>query len=198
MLVIRAIDPSDAVDLFCEYPPSEGLTPIQCGTFCRDRGLVAFAAERGEELAGFAVAESDARAIHFLNLEGDATTCGVLLDRLARLAGERDVSGWCPADREDVRRLLEERGFERRYRDDFMGVPCYLYHCNRNESEGWVMEGLTESRRKEIFLALVEAQDANASVVKSRKGVAKRFGIDDRQLRSIEQEGLDAEWPPLA
>ena len=136
MLVIRAIDPSDAVDLFCEYPPSEGLTPTQCGSFCRGRGLVAFAAERGGELAGFAVAESDARAIHLLTLEGDATTCGLLLDRLTRMAGERDVSGWCPADREDVRRLLEERGFGQKYRDDFMGVPCYLYHFDRSGSEG--------------------------------------------------------------
>jgi len=56
---------------------------------------------------------------------------------------------------------------------------------------------LPESVRKEIFLALVEAQDHEMSVAQSRKLIAERFGVTDTQLRQIEREGLDKEWPPL-
>jgi NADH:ubiquinone oxidoreductase subunit E len=54
-----------------------------------------------------------------------------------------------------------------------------------------------ESRRKEIFQALVDAQDQEMSVAQSRKFVAERFGVTESQVRRIEQEGLDHEWPPL-
>jgi hypothetical protein len=56
---------------------------------------------------------------------------------------------------------------------------------------------LPEPRRKEIFLALVEAQDGGASVVESRRLIAKRFGLTVQQVRRVEQEGLDNEWPSL-
>jgi 2-hydroxychromene-2-carboxylate isomerase len=56
---------------------------------------------------------------------------------------------------------------------------------------------IPEERRREIFLALVEAQDQDMSVPESRETVARRFGIDARQLRAIEQEGLNNTWPPL-
>ena len=56
---------------------------------------------------------------------------------------------------------------------------------------------LSEPQRKNIFLALVEAQDERMSVLRSRNAVAKRFRVSDRQVRRIEQEGLDNEWPPL-
>ena len=56
---------------------------------------------------------------------------------------------------------------------------------------------LSLEERKAIFLALVEAQDGEMGVVKSRKAIAERFAISDRQVRRIEQEGLDGEWPPL-
>ena len=58
-------------------------------------------------------------------------------------------------------------------------------------------ESLPQARRKEIFLALVEAQDTKRGVVMSRKEIARRFGITERQLRKIEQEGVDGDWPPL-
>jgi hypothetical protein len=54
-----------------------------------------------------------------------------------------------------------------------------------------------EPRRKEIFLALVEAQDHRMSPAESRKLVAERFGVSEGQVRQIEREGLDNEWPPL-
>jgi hypothetical protein len=58
-------------------------------------------------------------------------------------------------------------------------------------------EPLTEPRRKEIFLALVDAQDHEMTVVQSRKLIADRFGLKDSQIRDIEREGLDNQWPPL-
>lgn len=58
-------------------------------------------------------------------------------------------------------------------------------------------EAPPEVLRREIFLALVEAQDQSLGVRKSRKVVAERFGISVGVLKDIEQEGLDHEWPPL-
>jgi hypothetical protein len=58
-------------------------------------------------------------------------------------------------------------------------------------------ESVPEPRRKEIFLALVDAQDHEMSVAQSRKLVAERFGITEGQVRHIESEGLDKDWPPL-
>jgi len=58
-------------------------------------------------------------------------------------------------------------------------------------------EHLSEVRRQEIFLALVEAQDHDLSVAQSRKLVAERFGVSESQVRQIEREGLEREWPPL-
>ncbi len=58
-------------------------------------------------------------------------------------------------------------------------------------------EPLSESRRKEIFLALVDAQDQEMSVAQSRQLITKRFNITEKKIRQIEQEGLDKGWPPL-
>ena len=60
-----------------------------------------------------------------------------------------------------------------------------------------VEELLPETRRKEIFLALVETQDKRVGVARSRQVVAGQFGVSVDQIRQIEQEGLDCEWPPL-
>jgi hypothetical protein len=56
---------------------------------------------------------------------------------------------------------------------------------------------LSEESRKEIFLALVQAQDQNMGVLQSRGYIRERFGLTDRQVRKIEDEGLDKQWPPL-
>jgi hypothetical protein len=56
---------------------------------------------------------------------------------------------------------------------------------------------LSQEQRMEVFKALVEAQDGEVGVAQSRKEVAQRFGLTDRQLRQIEQEGVDGDWPPL-
>jgi hypothetical protein len=56
---------------------------------------------------------------------------------------------------------------------------------------------LAEPQRKEIFLALVDAQDHDLSVAESRRHIAQRFGVSEQQVRQIEREGLDNGWPPL-
>ena len=61
-----------------------------------------------------------------------------------------------------------------------------------------VNKSLSVEERKQIFLALVEAQDSRMGVPESRKAVAEQFSLSEEQVRRIEQEGLDGEWPPLA
>jgi hypothetical protein len=56
---------------------------------------------------------------------------------------------------------------------------------------------ISEDRRKEIFLALVDAQDHELGVSQSRKLIATRFGLSEGQIRRIEREGIDRQWPPL-
>ena len=190
--------PGLGVALLTESLSTEDMTHEQCREVCLDRGLVALVTEDGDEQVGFAVAESDHEAVRFLLLDGDMATCGLLLERLERLAGERDVAGWCPAARRDVRGLLEKRGFRRLFRGRFLCCENDFYHHDRNDGgHALAREGLSEGERRSIFLALVEAQDGEKGVVKSRKDVARRFGITDRRLREIEREGIDAEWPPL-
>jgi hypothetical protein len=123
MLIIRAADPS-------EFLP---LTPRQRDALCARRGLLALAAERGAARLGYAVAESHPQAVHFLDLDGDTETCRALLSRLVRVAGERNMSGWVPRERADVRRLLRRLGFVRLGKGRFRGRPSYLYFWDRNE-----------------------------------------------------------------
>ncbi len=58
-------------------------------------------------------------------------------------------------------------------------------------------EELSEDRRKEIFLAVVNAQDQEMDVAESRKFVAERYSVSINQIRQIEREGMDNHWPPL-
>jgi len=64
-------------------------------------------------------------------------------------------------------------------------------------SHGQAEANLPESRRKEIFLALVDIQDHEMAVPQSRKLVAEQFGVSEQQIKEIEREGLDGQWPPL-
>jgi len=56
---------------------------------------------------------------------------------------------------------------------------------------------IAESRRREIFAALVAAQDAGAPVTRSRSEVADQFDLTREEVVAIEREGLDNDWPPL-
>jgi hypothetical protein len=54
---------------------------------------------------------------------------------------------------------------------------------------------LPEELRREIFLALVVAQDQGMTVLQSRKAIARRFTISQDSLVKIEHEGLENDWP---
>jgi hypothetical protein len=56
---------------------------------------------------------------------------------------------------------------------------------------------LSEEQRKQVFFALVHAQDHEMEVAQSRPHVAARYGLIEGQVRQIEREGLDYRWPPL-
>ena len=56
---------------------------------------------------------------------------------------------------------------------------------------------LPEPQRQDLFRALVEAQDGGMSVQESRRYVAERFGVTEGQVRQVEREGMDNDWPPL-
>ena len=57
---------------------------------------------------------------------------------------------------------------------------------------------LTSQQRQEIFHTLVTTQDAVGNVRKSYQIVTEKYEITDAQLRQIEDEGLEKEWPPLS
>ncbi|MFQ3651032.1 MAG: hypothetical protein SNJ75_11915 [Gemmataceae bacterium] len=57
---------------------------------------------------------------------------------------------------------------------------------------------LTIKQKKEIFKALVELQDRNQlKVSETIQQVAAQFGISEKEVRKIEDEGIEREWPPL-
>lgn len=56
---------------------------------------------------------------------------------------------------------------------------------------------IPEDRRRELFLALVEAQDGGLSVAASREKIATEHDITAKDVEAIEKEGLQNEWPPL-
>ncbi|QDU19728.1 hypothetical protein [Urbifossiella limnaea] len=51
--------------------------------------------------------------------------------------------------------------------------------------------------RKDIFRAVVEAQDGGMTVAASRAAVAGQFGVSEAEVKDIEREGLAGGWPPL-
>jgi hypothetical protein len=56
---------------------------------------------------------------------------------------------------------------------------------------------LNTGQRQEIFRALVTTQDLGMSVAESLQHIMKQFDISEAQLRAIQDEGIDNEWPPL-
>jgi len=60
---------------------------------------------------------------------------------------------------------------------------------------------LTMEEKKEIFSQLVATQDATQGsldwVRKSYELVTGQFSISEEQLKAIEVEGSDNDWPPL-
>jgi hypothetical protein len=58
-------------------------------------------------------------------------------------------------------------------------------------------EHLEEQNRREIFLALVQLQDSGFAAELSRTEIAVRFSIEVSEVKKIEREGIENEWPPL-
>ena len=57
---------------------------------------------------------------------------------------------------------------------------------------------LTVQQRKDIFHALVTTQDLGLmTVADSMKHVTEHYHITESQLRQIQDEGIEKEWPPL-
>jgi hypothetical protein len=56
---------------------------------------------------------------------------------------------------------------------------------------------LSMAERMKVFQALVDAQDRGMVVAQSRKTIAEQFRIGEEQVRRIEQEGMEGNWPPL-
>ncbi len=57
---------------------------------------------------------------------------------------------------------------------------------------------LTLQQRQEIFFDLVMTQDVVQNVPRSKQIVTEKFEITEAQLKQIEDEGLEKEWPPLS
>ena len=58
-------------------------------------------------------------------------------------------------------------------------------------------EPLTVDARQGIFKALVTAQGGGLTVAASWDEIARRYGVTVAQVRAIEKEGLELDWPPL-
>jgi ribonuclease HII len=57
---------------------------------------------------------------------------------------------------------------------------------------------LTTQQRQEIFRNLVMTQDLGIMTVsESVQHIIKQYDITEAQMRQIEDEGIDKEWPPL-
>ena len=56
---------------------------------------------------------------------------------------------------------------------------------------------LTKQQKRDIFRELVSVQDLGNPVKRSRELVSEKFEISDGQLKEIEDEGLEEQWPPL-
>ena len=57
------------------------------------------------------------------------------------------------------------------------------------------VKNMTVEQKKDIFLALVAAQDAQTmSVANSKRQVMVEFGVTSAQLEEIVEEGMDKNW----
>jgi hypothetical protein len=132
MPVIHDLDPVQGASACREMAQDMCMTPQQWQDYCQRRGVLAVVAEQDGVLVGWAVAESGARFLHVRRLEGHPQACRLLLDRLVRLAGERDLTGWVWADRPELQRLFVRLGFVRQAAAEVGGRPASFYFWDRN------------------------------------------------------------------
>lgn len=73
-----------------------------------------------------------------------------------------------------------------------------MVRLNGQSSRATRVEGaIDEASRRFIFRALVELEDTGATVLAARARVARACHVTLGEIRRIEQEGIDHEWPPL-
>jgi hypothetical protein len=68
---------------------------------------------------------------------------------------------------------------------------------NPKEGVAPQQDALAEPRRRDIFRMLISARDMQLGVPESYELIRHRFGVADSEIRRIEREGLDGDWPPL-
>jgi hypothetical protein len=87
---------------------------------------------------------------------------------------------------------------EEDFRSTFFQEDPPLSHLS-SEGDRMASKRLSIQQRKEIFQDLVETQDSlnPLSVRKSYEIVTEKHEITDAQLRQIENEGIEKQWPPL-
>src|SRR5262249_53659212 len=68
-----------------------------------------------------------------------------------------------------------------------------------SEGDNMASKRLSIQQRREIFQDLVEIQDSliPVNVRKSYEIVTEKYEITEAQLRQIENEGIEKQWPPL-
>jgi hypothetical protein len=139
VLVIRHVPLTDALPLL--ESPVDRVEMSLWEKWSREGILLAFIAEQDEEAVGFAIAESHPHVVHGVKLAGTEAACRLLLERLVKLAGERDASVWCPLEEIGLRGMLEGWGFAPLYDDDFRGRPSCFYYQERNTGGAGPAEG---------------------------------------------------------
>jgi len=133
MLVIDSVDPVNVLALLGMQPPATGVAGSLWKKWTRNGTLSGVVAEQDDMPVGAAVVESRPDVLHVHILEGDPDPCRMLLHRLVRQAGERDMSAWCSTDRTDVQALLDVLGFTPRYQKD--GATFYYWARNEDVEE---------------------------------------------------------------
>jgi hypothetical protein len=78
------------------------------------------------------------------------------------------------------------------------GRCCLFERADNRRRTPVASRRLTVQQKKEIFRALVTIQDEGSMTVgDSFRHVVKEFEITEAQLRQIQDEGIEKEWPPL-
>jgi hypothetical protein len=132
MLSVHQLSPADAALLLRDMAAEAGISPSRWEDDCTAGKYLAFAAQRGPDPVGLAVASSTPGRLRVVGPAGEAWAVAPLLDRVMRAAGERDVSVWCAADNAGLRDLLVRRGFLRVGQSEPGEPLAFLYQLSRD------------------------------------------------------------------
>src|SRR5262249_32072969 len=108
------------------------ISPESADAACWDLGLFGLVVRESGRAVGYAIARSHPQTVIVAKLQGRSDACRLLLNRLVRGAGERDISVWCAAERPRLARLLARMGFRRMYETRFAKRPSILFRLDQN------------------------------------------------------------------